>query len=250
MIARPVRTPAVRRRPGAGRPPGRLSRPGRDARPASRPRLRSRPRPPAIRGAIEPAPEAPSRRAHRGRPVPGHADRRRGRHGHDPRRARADRHASRPPPPRSCSSSGWATGSSARSRTSPRTRPRPRRIPDVAKFGSVDVEKIVGLGTDLVIAGGNNFNPPEAIDQLRDLGIPVLVVFAPDVDTALADIELHRAGRRPPRGGRRRSPGPSRPTFDEVEAATEGMTPPRVFYELDASAGVSSAPRRTTSAPR
>ena len=34
-------------------------------------------------------------------------------------------------------------------------------IPDVAKFGSVDVEKIVALGTDLVIAGGNNFNPPE-----------------------------------------------------------------------------------------
>ena len=32
-----------------------------------------------------------------------------------------------------------------------------------------------------MIAGGNNFNPPESIKQLRDLGVPVLVVFAPDV---------------------------------------------------------------------
>ena len=63
-------------------------------------------------------------------------------------------------------------------------------MPDVATFGGVDVEKIVGLEADLVIAGGNGFTPPDTIDQLRELGVPVLVVYAPDIDDVLADIEL------------------------------------------------------------
>ena len=42
------------------------------------------------------------------------------------------------------------------------------RSPIVAKFGEVDVEKIVALGADLVIAGGNGFNPPDTIAKLRD----------------------------------------------------------------------------------
>jgi len=109
-------------------------------------------------------------------------------------------------------------------------------IPDVAKFGSVDVEQIVGLETDLVIAGGDNFNPPEAIAQLRDLGIPVLVVFAPDVETALADIELiGQAVGRPDEAAT--IVDDVQADFDAVAAATEGKTPLRTFYELDASAG-------------
>jgi iron complex transport system substrate-binding protein len=109
-------------------------------------------------------------------------------------------------------------------------------IPDVAKFGSVDVEQIVGLETDLVIAGGDNFNPPEAIAQLRDLGIPVLVVFAPDVETALADIELiGQAVGRPDEAAA--IVEDVQADFDAVAAATEGTTPVRTFYELDASAG-------------
>jgi iron complex transport system substrate-binding protein len=109
-------------------------------------------------------------------------------------------------------------------------------IPDVAKFGSVDVEKIVAQGADLVIAGGNNFNPPEAIKQLRDLGIPVLVVFAPDVAGALKDIEL--IGRAVGRTDEAAAVNASiQQAFDEVAAATAGKTPLRTFYELDASSG-------------
>ena len=48
----------------------------------------------------------------------------------------------------------------------------------------------MATGTDLVIAGGSNFNPPESIAKLRSLGVPVLVVFAPDVQTALDDMTL------------------------------------------------------------
>ena len=56
--------------------------------------------------------------------------------------------------------------------------PEAAAVPDVAKFGSVDVEQIVAAGTDLVIAGGSNFNPPESIAKLRQLGIPTIVIFA------------------------------------------------------------------------
>ncbi len=109
-------------------------------------------------------------------------------------------------------------------------------IPDVARFGSVDVEKIVALGADLVIAGGNNFNPPESIKQLRDLGVPVLVVFAPDVAGARKDIELiGRAVGRPDEAAAINAS--IQQAFDDVGAATAGQPPVRTFYELDASSG-------------
>jgi iron complex transport system substrate-binding protein len=63
-------------------------------------------------------------------------------------------------------------------------------LPDVATFSSVDTEKVVAAGADLVIAGGLGFTPTDAITKLRSLGIPVLVVYAPSVDGVLTDIEL------------------------------------------------------------
>jgi cobalamin transport system substrate-binding protein len=68
--------------------------------------------------------------------------------------------------------------------------PKLKALPDVATYGSVDVEKIVSLDADLVVAGGLDFTPDEAIKQLRALGIPVLVVYAPSVDGVFKDIEL------------------------------------------------------------
>ena len=68
--------------------------------------------------------------------------------------------------------------------------PEASAVPVVATFEGVDTEKIVGLGADLVIAGGNFGTPPDSVAKLRSLGIPVLVVYASDVDGALKDIEL------------------------------------------------------------
>ncbi len=114
--------------------------------------------------------------------------------------------------------------------------PEAADVPDVAKYGSVDVEKIVGLDTDLVIAGGNNFNPPEAIAKLRSLGVPVLVVYPPDVATALADIELiGRAVGKPDEAAA--IAGDIQSTFDAVAAATASLPTPRVYYEIDATNG-------------
>lgn len=107
-------------------------------------------------------------------------------------------------------------------------------LPDVASYTGVDVEKIVGLEADLVIAGGNNFNPPEALARLRSLGIPVLVVYAPDTKTILADIEL--VGRAVGRAEEATALAASiQADFEAVAAATAGLPRPRVFYELDAT---------------
>ena len=61
--------------------------------------------------------------------------------------------------------------------------PEAEPIPEVAVYDAVDVEQVVGLEPDLVIAGGNNFTKAEAIDQLRGLDLPVMVVYAPDIAT-------------------------------------------------------------------
>jgi iron complex transport system substrate-binding protein len=113
-------------------------------------------------------------------------------------------------------------------------------LPDVASFTSVDVEKIVGLEADLVIAGGNSFNDPAAIAQLRELGVPVLVTYAPDISTVLQDIEL--LGTAVGRAGEARDlTAAMQADFDQVEAATADLPRPRVFYELDATTDLYTA---------
>ncbi len=107
-------------------------------------------------------------------------------------------------------------------------------LPDVATFAAVDVEAIVGLEPDLVIAGGNNFNDPAAIERLRGLDVPVLVVYPPDVESVFADIEL--VGRAAGSEDEARDLTASlRAELDRIAAATRDVEPPRVFYELDAS---------------
>jgi len=109
-------------------------------------------------------------------------------------------------------------------------------LPDVASYTAVDVEKIVGLGADLVVAGGNFFNPPEAIAKLREVGVPVLVVYAPDIAGVLEDIALIGSAV-----GLTDAASDMTATmqagFDAVSAATTGLPRPRTFYELDTSTG-------------
>lgn len=117
-------------------------------------------------------------------------------------------------------------------------------LPDVASFSKVDVEKVVSLAPDLVVAGGLGFTPADAITKLRSLDIPVLVVYAASVDGVYDDIELL---------------GTATGTTDAAVAVTTGMreeivaisdavaaagTPPRVFYEVgyDDTTGAIYAP--------
>ena len=108
--------------------------------------------------------------------------------------------------------------------------PEAKDVPIVGTFNGVDVEKIVGAGADLVIAGGSGGTPKDAIDKLRSLGVPVLVVYAPDVSGVFADIELTGAatGKASEAADLIAS---MRAAFDQVTAATASAPKPRVFYE-------------------
>jgi iron complex transport system substrate-binding protein len=60
----------------------------------------------------------------------------------------------------------------------------------VASFTGVNMEQVVALEPDLVLAAGNFFTPPDDIERMRELGYPVVVIYAPDVPAVMADIEL------------------------------------------------------------
>ena len=110
-------------------------------------------------------------------------------------------------------------------------------LPDVASFGSVDVEAIVALEPDLVLAGGNQYTPSEAIGRLRDVGVPVLVIYASSVDAVLTDVEL--IGRAAGRAAEAQALSDQmRSEIDALSAAVGDLPRPRVFYEIDASVGV------------
>jgi iron complex transport system substrate-binding protein len=119
-----------------------------------------------------------------------------------------------------------------------------KALPHVATFDKVDVEKVVSLEPDLVIAGGLGFTPADSISKLRSLKLPVVVVYAKSVEGVLADIELL---------------GKATGTADAADALTTKMrtdmhavsaavtasgTKPRVYYEIgyDDTTGAIYAP--------
>lgn len=104
-------------------------------------------------------------------------------------------------------------------------------LPDVATFTGVLIEKVVDIQPDLVLAGGNNFTPPGDIDRLRDLGIPVLVVYAATVDEVLADINLIGAAI----GADDEAAAMTSAMEVRIAAVTSAVADlehPRVFYEI------------------
>jgi iron complex transport system substrate-binding protein len=112
--------------------------------------------------------------------------------------------------------------------------PQVTKLPHVATYNSVDVEKIVGLGADLVIAGGNGFNKPDSLAQLRRLGVPVLVVYAANVDGVYHDFQLiAQAVNRVDAGNG--LVAQVRSEFQSVGQQTAALPKPRTFYELDAT---------------
>jgi len=105
-------------------------------------------------------------------------------------------------------------------------------LPDVATFTGVVMEQVVGLEPDLVLASGNNFTPADDILRMRELGLPVLVVYAESVDEVLADIELIGASI----GEAEAAEGITadmRSRIDEVSTAAAAVgSAPRTFYQI------------------
>lgn len=115
--------------------------------------------------------------------------------------------------------------------------PESTKVPDVAKFGEINVEQTIGLNPDLVIAGGNNFLPADSIRKLRDLKVPTIVIYAPNLDTVYHDLELTGEVVGKPAEAEAIVDG-IRADFATVEAATASLPKPRVHYELDDYQGV------------
>jgi len=63
-------------------------------------------------------------------------------------------------------------------------------LTDVATYTGVLMEQVVALEPDLVLAAGNGFTPDADIARMRELGYPVVVLYAEDVDGVIADIRL------------------------------------------------------------
>jgi len=105
-------------------------------------------------------------------------------------------------------------------------------LPDVATFSGVIMEQVVELDPDLVLAAGNFFTPPDDITRMRELGYPVLVVYAPDVPAVLADIKLIGMAIGTVSAADAMAIRMSRQLDAVSQAATASGDKPRTFYEL------------------
>jgi len=113
--------------------------------------------------------------------------------------------------------------------------PQASAVPDFEAFNNgavaVDVEKIVAAKADLVIAGGNYGTPADTIKKIRDLGIPVLVVYAPNVNGVLSDVNL--LGKAVGKAAEAQDiSAQMQSAFAAVEAAVRTAPHPKVYYEI------------------
>jgi len=114
-------------------------------------------------------------------------------------------------------------------------------LPVVATYQGVDVEQIVALRADLVIAGGLSFTPPNAVNQLRSLGIPVVVLYAESIDEALAGIRAIGIATGEAAAAADLSTA-TRTEMDRLAALTAGLDRPTTFYEIDATTDIYTVP--------
>lgn len=109
-------------------------------------------------------------------------------------------------------------------------------IDKVVTMAQVDVEAVVAAEPDLVLAAGNELTPTTVIDQLSELGLPVLVLYPESLDEVTADIQLVGAAI-----GRGDAAGEIVRDIDEriaaVREAVAGLDRPRTFYEVSVFEG-------------
>ena len=104
-------------------------------------------------------------------------------------------------------------------------------VEDVVIAAVVDVEKVVAADPDLILAAGNEFTPTAVIDQLTDLGYPVLALYPQDLEEVYGDIAL--VGQAIDAIGAADELVTSlRARADAVATAVAGADRPRTFYEV------------------
>jgi iron complex transport system substrate-binding protein len=104
-------------------------------------------------------------------------------------------------------------------------------VADVVIGGSVDVEKVVAAQPELILAAGNELIPTAVIDQLTNLGFPVLSLYPNSLDDIYADIELVGAAIDAI-GVADGLVASMKARADAVATAVSGAARPRTFYEV------------------
>jgi iron complex transport system substrate-binding protein len=113
----------------------------------------------------------------------------------------------------------------------------PEEAQSIEKVGGIEhnLEKIVALDPDLVLAIGGSPAQVEKATEMEELGLTVLVLEPGDIESILADIEL--VGKAT---GTEKAASELvtelRSRFDDITARAKGAeSTPKVFFELDAT---------------
>jgi iron complex transport system substrate-binding protein len=110
--------------------------------------------------------------------------------------------------------------------------PEAAALPDVVTLTTVSMEQVVGLDPDLALAAGNGFTPPDDIARMRELGIPVVVVYPDTVDQVLADIDLIGTAIGEAAAAHSLTDAMAARIGEVSTAAAATGTKPRTFYQL------------------
>jgi iron complex transport system substrate-binding protein len=105
------------------------------------------------------------------------------------------------------------------------------QVTDVVVGAVVDVEKVVAADPELILAAGNGLTPATVIDQLTDLGYPVLSLYPHDLGGVYDDISL--VGEAiDAQGVADQLLTNLQARADAVATAVAGAERPRTFYEV------------------
>jgi iron complex transport system substrate-binding protein len=110
----------------------------------------------------------------------------------------------------------------------------PAQVADVTHVvvgAVVDIEKVVAAEPELILAAGNELTPTPVIDQLSQLGYPVLSLYPHDLDGVYDDISLVGAAIDA-LGVADGLVASMRARADAVATAVSEASRPRTFYEV------------------
>ena len=108
--------------------------------------------------------------------------------------------------------------------------PEAKRLPRVGGYETLDVERIIALKPDLVVAWGSG-NPPAIIDQLRALGVPLFASEPRSLDDVATSLQTmgRLAGVE---ASANRAAAAFRQRAAEIRARYSARPPVRVFYQV------------------
>lgn len=119
--------------------------------------------------------------------------------------------------------------------------PEAADVPVVATFAGVDVEQIVALEADLVVSGGSGLSQGPAVEQLRNAGIPVVVVYPTTVAGAIEGIQLMGLASGEAEAATDLADSMTA-QLEAIAAVTATVERPRTFYEIDYGQAIFTPP--------